>query len=203
MKSAGRLPAPDLAGHLPGELPCKISMCVYLYEAARLGSMRAAADQLGVAVSSISRQISQLEAELGVALIEHGRRSLLLTEAGKLLIDYYSEQLTHRESFEARLADLKGLRTGRLSLAIGEGFIGTQLAGVGRALRLQTPGNSPGYPGDGLLERSRAAGTGGRSPTWAWPFRPRTIRAFECSPLCAILCAPSCVPRTHWRKSRA
>jgi DNA-binding transcriptional LysR family regulator len=102
----------------------------YLYEAARLGSMRAAADRLGVAVSSISRQISQLEAELGVALIEHGRRSLLLTEAGKLLIDYYSEQLTHRESFEARLADLKGLRTGRLSLAIGEGFIGAQLAGL-------------------------------------------------------------------------
>jgi DNA-binding transcriptional LysR family regulator len=102
----------------------------YLYEAARLGSMRAAADQLGVAVSSISRQISQLEAELGVALIEHGRRSLLLTEAGKLLIDYYSEQMTHRESFESRLADLKGLRTGRLSLAIGEGFIGAQLAGL-------------------------------------------------------------------------
>ncbi len=102
----------------------------YLYEAARLGSMRAAADQLGVAVSSISRQISQLEAELGVGLIEHGRRSLLLTEAGKLLIDYYGEQLTHRASFESRLADLKGLRTGRLSLAIGEGFVGAQLAGL-------------------------------------------------------------------------
>jgi DNA-binding transcriptional LysR family regulator len=102
----------------------------YLYESARLGSMRAAADQLGVAVSSISRQISQLEAELGVALIEHGRRGVLLTEAGKLLIDYYTEQLTHRESFEARLADLKGLRTGRLSLAIGEGFVGAQLAGL-------------------------------------------------------------------------
>jgi DNA-binding transcriptional LysR family regulator len=102
----------------------------YLYEAARLGSMRAAADQLGVAVSSVSRQISQLEGELGIALIEHGRRSLLLTEAGKLLIDYYGEQRTHREAFEARLADLKGLRTGRLSLAIGEGFIGTELAGL-------------------------------------------------------------------------
>jgi DNA-binding transcriptional LysR family regulator len=102
----------------------------YLYDAARLGSMRAAADQLGVAVSSISRQITQLEAELGVALIEHGRRSLLLTEAGKLLIDYYCQQRTHREAFEAQLADLKGLRTGRLSLAIGEGFIGTELAGL-------------------------------------------------------------------------
>jgi DNA-binding transcriptional LysR family regulator len=102
----------------------------YLYEAARLGSMRAAADQLGVAVSSVSRQISQLESDVGVALIEHGRRNIKLTEAGALLIEYYNEQQTHREAFEARLADLKGLRAGRINLAIGEGFICTRLSGL-------------------------------------------------------------------------
>lgn len=102
----------------------------YLYEAARLGSMRAAADHLDVAVSSISRQISQLETEVGVSLIEHGRRSVMLTEAGKLLIEYYTEQRDHRETFERRLADLKGLRAGRVRLAIGEGFIGGPLSGV-------------------------------------------------------------------------
>jgi DNA-binding transcriptional LysR family regulator len=102
----------------------------YLYEAARLGSMRAAADQLDVAVSSISRQISQLEAEVGVALIEHGRRTVMLTEAGRLLIEYYGEQRTHRENFERRLADLKGLKSGRVRLAIGEGFIGDPHSGV-------------------------------------------------------------------------
>jgi DNA-binding transcriptional LysR family regulator len=100
----------------------------YLYEAAKLGSMRAAADQLGVAVSSVSRQISQLEAEVGMVLIEHGRRNVKLTEAGQLLIEYYSEQLTQREAFEGRLADLKGLRTGRIQLAIGEGFLGAPLS---------------------------------------------------------------------------
>lgn len=102
----------------------------YLYEAARLGSMRAAADHLDVAVSSISRQISQLEAEVGVSLIEHGRRSVMLTEAGRLLIEYYTEQRAHRENFERRLSDLKGLRAGRVRLAIGEGFIGAPLSGV-------------------------------------------------------------------------
>ncbi|MDB6106057.1 MAG: LysR family transcriptional regulator [Gammaproteobacteria bacterium] len=90
--------------------------------------MRAAADQLGMAVSSVSRQISQLEAELGVTLIEHGRRQIKLTEAGELLIEYHGEQLAHREAFEARLADLKGLRTGHIDLAIGEGFIGAPLS---------------------------------------------------------------------------
>jgi DNA-binding transcriptional LysR family regulator len=96
----------------------------YLYEAAKLGSMRAAADSLGVAVSSVSRQISQLEAEIGLALIEHGRRNIKLTETGQLLIEHYSDQLRLYEAFEAKLSDIKGLRTGRILLAVGEGFIG-------------------------------------------------------------------------------
>ncbi len=102
----------------------------YLHEAAKLGSMRAAADKLGVAVSSISRQIAQLEAELGVPLIEHGRRSVMLTEAGEITISYYNEQLLQQESFESRLADLKSLKSGRITLAIGEGFVGEALSRI-------------------------------------------------------------------------
>ncbi len=102
----------------------------YLYEAAKLGSMRAAADQLSVAVSSISRQIAQLEADAGVALIEHGRRNIKLTEAGRLMIEYHAEQLAQREIFETRLADLKGLRSGRITLAMGEGFVGVAMSAL-------------------------------------------------------------------------
>ncbi len=102
----------------------------YLNEAAKLGSMRAAADRLGVAVSSISRQIAQLEGESGIALIEHGRRSVKLTEAGHLMVAYYCEHLAHREAFDMRLSDLKGLRSGQVKLVIGEGFVGEALSGV-------------------------------------------------------------------------
>ncbi len=102
----------------------------YFFESAKLGSMRAAADKLGIAVSSISRQIAQLEAELGVALIEHGRRNIKLTEAGDLLLDYYGEQTAQREVLDQRLADLKGLRSGRIDLVIGEGFISQALSSV-------------------------------------------------------------------------
>ena len=55
----------------------------YLAETASLGSMRAASEKLDVAVSSISRQIAQLEADIGLPLIERGRRSIKLTEAGE------------------------------------------------------------------------------------------------------------------------
>ncbi|NKF22618.1 LysR family transcriptional regulator [Solimonas marina] len=123
----------------------------YLYEAAKLGSMRAAADKLGVAVSSISRQIAQLEAEIGMPLIEHGRRSVQLTEAGELTIRYYGEQLTHREDFESRLGDLRSLRAGHVTLAVGEGFMGEALSSVlsrfiakhaGVSLSVQSVGSS-------------------------------------------------------------
>ena len=112
----------------------------YLYEAAKLGSMRAAADSLGVAVSSVSRQISQLEAEVGLALVEHGRRNVKLTETGQLLIEHYSDQLRLYEAFEAKLSDIKGLRSGRILLAVGEGFIGQPLSSMLVRFNAKHPG---------------------------------------------------------------
>jgi DNA-binding transcriptional LysR family regulator len=112
----------------------------YLYEAAKMGSMRAAADNLGVAVSSVSRQISQLEADLGLGLIEHGRRNIKLTETGMLLVEHYSEQLRLNEAFDAKLSDIKGLRTGRIHLAIGEGFIGEPLSSLLVRFNAKHPG---------------------------------------------------------------
>lgn len=112
----------------------------YLYEAAKLGSMRAAADTLGVATSSVSRQIAQLEADVGVGLIEHGRRTLQLTETGKILIEHYSEQLRLGEILDARVADIKGLRTGRIDLAVGEGFVGQPLSNLLVRFNARHPG---------------------------------------------------------------
>jgi DNA-binding transcriptional LysR family regulator len=112
----------------------------YLYEAAKLGSMRAAADTLGVAVSSVSRQIAQLENDVGIPLIEHGRRNIKLTETGALLIEHYSQQLRLNEAFDAKLSDIKGLRTGRIHLAVGEGFIGEPLAALLTRFNRKHPG---------------------------------------------------------------
>jgi DNA-binding transcriptional LysR family regulator len=95
----------------------------YLVEAAALGSMRAASDRLNVAVSSVSRQIANLESELGLLLIERGRRSIKLTEAGELALRYYRESLAHREALDSSFQALKGLRAGNIQLAIGEGFV--------------------------------------------------------------------------------
>lgn len=96
----------------------------YLYEAARAGTMRAASEKLNVATSSISRQIAFLEAALGTPLIERGRRSLKLTEAGERLAQYYREKLAHDEAFISDFQHLRGNQAGHISIAVGEGVIG-------------------------------------------------------------------------------
>ena len=48
----------------------------------RLGSLRAAADELGVSVGAVSQQVIKAEAQLGVALFRRTPRGLVRSEAG-------------------------------------------------------------------------------------------------------------------------
>jgi DNA-binding transcriptional LysR family regulator len=102
----------------------------YLAEALRGGTMRAASENLNVAPSSISRQIAQLEAELGVKLIERNRSPLKLTEAGEIALSYYRKFSTQQEAFISQVRDLKGLKGGTVRLAVGEALIGDILLDV-------------------------------------------------------------------------
>lgn len=95
----------------------------YFFEAVRLGSVRAAADYLNVAPSAVSRQIGQLELELGASLLERHRRGVKPTEAGERVLGYYRQRLTHQELLLDSLQALRGLQSGSVVLAVGEGFI--------------------------------------------------------------------------------
>ena len=53
----------------------------------REGSMRAAAEKLGVGAPAVTLQLKSLEERLGVALMVRTTRSLELTEAGQILFD--------------------------------------------------------------------------------------------------------------------
>ena len=82
------------------------------------GSFSEAARQLGVAPSSVSRQVGELEDALGVRLFQRSTRRLSLTEAGEI----YHERATRilAEVDEARLAvsALDGTPTGILRLSV-------------------------------------------------------------------------------------
>jgi len=111
----------------------------YLAESVRAGTMRAASENLNIAPSSISRQIAQLEEELGVPLIERNRRRLKLTEAGEVALAYYREFTTQEEAFVSHLRDLKGLQGGTVKLAVGEALIGDLLLDVLHQFMAQYP----------------------------------------------------------------
>lgn len=99
----------------------------FLYEAWRHGSMRAAADVLDIAPSSVSRQISRLEHDTGASLMERGLREIRLTEAGHAVIDYFRARQSGIEGLEGRLQDLSTGRSGHVDLTLGEGFLGPAL----------------------------------------------------------------------------
>lgn len=105
------------------------SRIVYFFEAVRCGTIRAAADWLNVAPSAVSRQIGLLESELDATLIERHARGVKPTEAGEYLIEYFREQLAHKDDLISRLQGLRGLRTGHVSVVLGEGFVSDVLAG--------------------------------------------------------------------------
>lgn len=111
----------------------------YLYEAVSNGSVRAAAEKLGIVPSAVSRQISLLEEEMGVALVERHRTGVVPTEAGQLILDYYRQHQSHQHDMLAKMDAVRGLRSGTVSIVSGEGFAQELIDGPIRQFRQHYP----------------------------------------------------------------
>jgi DNA-binding transcriptional LysR family regulator len=88
-----------------------------LVAVAKEGSVTAAAESLHYAQPSVSHHLAKLEAEVGVPLLQRMGRGIRLTEAGRLLVERAETILEQVESARTELAELAGLRTGRVRLA--------------------------------------------------------------------------------------
>ena len=80
-------------------------------------SFSAAADALSYSQSSVSQAVATLEAEMGVALVERDRRGVRPTPAGAALVAHADGILARLEAAEAEVAEIAGLRAGRLRVA--------------------------------------------------------------------------------------
>ena len=85
---------------------------------ARLGSFSRAAEELHVTQPAISKKIRLLQEEIGLALIEQVGKRLYLTGAGGELLTTCGDWLETWSRFEQSIADLKGLKQGRLRLCV-------------------------------------------------------------------------------------
>jgi DNA-binding transcriptional LysR family regulator len=70
-----------------------------------------------ISQSAASQQMQELERQFGVTLLDRSTRPLVLTEAGKLYLDYCRNSLRLREEFETGLRRLKHDMQGRVHIA--------------------------------------------------------------------------------------
>lgn len=80
------------------------------------GSITAAAHNLGYSPSAVSQQVSTLEREAGLALLERAGRGIRPTTAGALLAEHAEILNAQLAKAETALADLKDGRTGELAV---------------------------------------------------------------------------------------
>jgi DNA-binding transcriptional LysR family regulator len=85
---------------------------------ARLGSFSGAGKELFITQPAVSKKIRQLQDEVGLPLIEQVGKKLFLTEAGRLLLGVCTDWLDTWARFEQSIADLQGLKRGRLKIAV-------------------------------------------------------------------------------------
>jgi DNA-binding transcriptional LysR family regulator len=93
-----------------------------LVKVVEAGSFRGAARALGMPKSSVSRRVAELEARLGVRLLQRTTRRVGLTDAGKVYFDRASAGITTLEEAEDAARDLVAEPKGTLRVTSSVNF---------------------------------------------------------------------------------
>ena len=92
----------------------EIRQLQYFATIAQTGGFRHAAEALSVSQATLSEQIPFLEQELGVRLFERGSRSLVLTEAGRALLERAEHMLAEFKATREEMLEFAQLDRGQL-----------------------------------------------------------------------------------------
>ena len=95
----------------------------YIEEVAKAGSIRRAADVLAITASALNRRVLSLEEELGVPIFERLPRGVRLNTAGEILLHHIRNQVSDMARVRSQIADLSGVRRGRVSVACTQALI--------------------------------------------------------------------------------
>jgi len=104
------------------------------------GSIRAAADAVNVAPSAISRRLSGLEIQIGARLFERFSTGLRATPVAEALIRYARERRHLSDLLDTEIDLLRGGEGGRVSVAVGEGYLSGVITQAIRPFHAQHPG---------------------------------------------------------------
>ena len=102
-------------------------------EVAETGGFSKAARRLGVATSSLTRQLDALEASLGSALLTRTTRQVTLTDAGSAYLEHVSRVLSDLDEADGAVADTGAEAVGPLRVSMPVTFgrlcVGPHIAG--------------------------------------------------------------------------
>ncbi|MEU5635631.1 LysR family transcriptional regulator [Streptomyces rishiriensis] len=110
-----------------------------LLAVARLGSLGAAARELGITQPAASSRIRSMERQLGVALVDRSPRGSRLTDAGALVTDWAGRIVEAARAFDAGAQALRDRRDSRLRVAASMTIAEYLLPGWLLALRAGRP----------------------------------------------------------------
>lgn len=85
---------------------------------ANIGSFHKAADILGLTPSAISHTISSMESELGFTVLIRSKSGITLTNYGEHLLPYVNAVLNSDESLQQVIAELNGLKQGKVKIGV-------------------------------------------------------------------------------------
>jgi DNA-binding transcriptional LysR family regulator len=80
------------------------------------GNFTKAGEILGLTQSGVSHNISALESELGITLLNRGRSGLSLTDAGKRIIGHMRTILLESEQIKQKTASILGIEIGKIKI---------------------------------------------------------------------------------------
>ena len=92
--------------------------CYALLRSIELGSLSAAAQELGYTVSGMSRLVLSLEDELGFRLLNRSRSGVVPTRECELLLPAMRELARWAESCRQLAGEVRGLETGRIRVGM-------------------------------------------------------------------------------------
>lgn len=129
-----------------------------LIQVAERGTITAAAEALGFTPSAVSQQLAALEGQVGVPVLTRRGRNVVLTDAGRLLIEHGQDAIAALERAEAAIAELHGEPTGPVRIGSLASPAASIIPAALKSLRLEHPSVEPEvvvHPLDRNLEELR------------------------------------------------
>lgn len=111
----------------------------YFLAVAEKGNITKAAELLYIAQPSLSKQMQNLEREIGRPLFVRGSRQITLTETGRLLKKRAEEMLELYEKTQAEIAVPPGEARGEVRIGGGESYALQAVAQAARAVQREHP----------------------------------------------------------------